>query len=178
LELAWNGPRLRVGAINGAADHSLNVWDHDHIRRLRNSLDDGLGLNEENVVAKSPGTPKSKAAAPVQFDMNSRERKGGKGRPGGPGGAGRRDDKRPPSRIVRLPPALIDRGEGWVIQKIGRIDEASHIAMGAEYHLIFDGHDPLTFDYLANARDRAKEAPPEKPQVEKVAIAPETGERQ
>jgi hypothetical protein len=129
-------------------------------------------------VAKSPGTPKSKAAAPVQFDMNSRERKGGKGRPGGPGGAGRgRDDKRPPSRIVRLPPALIDRGEGWVIQKIGRIDEASHIAMGAEYHLIFDGHDPLTFDYLANARDRAKEAPPEKPQVEKVAIAPETGER-
>jgi hypothetical protein len=163
LELAWNGPRLRVGAINGAADHSLNVWDHDHIRRLRNSLDDGLGLNEENVVAKSPGTPKSKAAAPVQFDMNSRERKGGKGRPGGPGGAG---------------PALIDRGEGWVIQKIGRIDEASHIAMGAEYHLIFDGHDPLTFDYLANARDRAKEAPPEKPQVEKVAIAPETGERQ
>jgi hypothetical protein len=103
-------------------------------------------------VAKSPGTPKSKAAAPVQFDMNSRERKGGKGRPGGPGGAGRgRDDKRPPSRIVRLPPALIDRGEGWVIQKIGRIDEASHIAMGAEYHLIFDGHDPLTFDYLANA---------------------------
>jgi hypothetical protein len=124
-------------------------------------------------VAKSPGTPKSKAAAPAQFDMNSRERKGGKGRPGGPGGAGRgRDEKRPPSRIVKLAPALIDRGEGWVIQKIGRIDEGSRSAVGAEYHLVFEGHDPLIFDYLAAARDRAKEAPPEKPQVEEVAAAP------
>jgi hypothetical protein len=124
-------------------------------------------------MAKSPGTPKGKAGAQAQFDMNSRERKGGKGRPGGPGGAGRgRDEKRPPSRIVTLPPALVDRGEGWVIQKIGKIDQASHAAMGAEYHLIFEGHDPLVFDYLGAARDRAKEAPPEKPQVEEIAAAP------
>ncbi len=124
-------------------------------------------------MAKSPGTPKAKAVAPAQFDMNSRERKGGKGRPGGPGGAGRsRDDKRTPSRIVRLPPSLIDRGEGWVIKKFGKVDEASHSAVGAEYHLVFDGHDPLVFDYLAAARDRAKEAPPEKPYVEEVAVAP------
>jgi hypothetical protein len=124
-------------------------------------------------MAKSPGTPKGKAGAPAQFDMNSRERKGGKGRPGGPGGAGRgRDEKRPPSRITSLPPALVDRGEGWVIQKIGRIDQASHVAVSAEYHLVFEGHDPLVFGFLGAARDRAKEPPPEKPQVEEVAAAP------
>jgi hypothetical protein len=118
-------------------------------------------------MAKAPGPPKGKTAAPAQFDMNSRERKGGgKGRPGG------RDEKRPPSRIVSLPPALVDRGEGWVIQKIGKIDQASHTAMGAEYHLVFEGHDPLVFDYLGAARDRAKEPPPEKPQVAEVAAAP------
>jgi hypothetical protein len=117
-------------------------------------------------MAKSPGPPKAKTAAPAQFDMNSRERKGGKG---GPGRG--RDDKRPPSRIVTLPPSVVDRGQGWIIQKIGKIDQASHAAVGAEYQLIFDGHTPLVFDYLSAARDRAKEAPPEK--VEDVAEPPD-----
>jgi hypothetical protein len=121
-------------------------------------------------MAKSPGTPKAKTAAPAQFDMNSRERKGGKGGPGGPGR--NRDDKRPPSRIVSLPPALVDRGEGWIIRKIGKVDQASHVAVGAEYQLIFEGHDPLVFDYLGAARDRAKEAPPENAQVAEVAADP------
>lgn len=121
-------------------------------------------------MAKSPGTPKAKTGAPAQFDMNSRERKGGKGGPGGPGRG--RDDKRPPSRIVTLPPASVDRGEGWVIQKIGKIDQASHVAMRAEYHLIFEGHDPLVFDYLSAARDRAKEAPPEHAPVAEAAADP------
>ena len=113
-------------------------------------------------MAKTPGTPKGKTNAPAQFDMNSRERKGGKGGAGGPGGPGRgREEKRPPSRIVTAPPSLVDRGEGWVIQKIGKIDQASHVAVGAEYHLIFEGHDPLVFDHLGAARGRAKEAPPE-----------------
>ncbi len=127
-------------------------------------------------MAKSPGTPKAKTAAPAQFDMNSRERKGGKG--GGPGGRGRdRDDKRPPSRIESLPPTLVDRGEGWVIKKIGKIDQASHAPAGAEYHLVFDGHDPLSFNFLGAARERAKEPPPEKP--EPVAAAePATDETQ
>ena len=111
-------------------------------------------------MAKSPGTPKAKTAAPAQFDMNSRERKGGKG--GGSGGPGRgREDKRPPSRIVSLPPTLVDRGEGWTILKIGKVDQASHVAVGAEYQLVFEGHDPMVFDYLGAARERAKEAPPE-----------------
>jgi hypothetical protein len=121
-------------------------------------------------MAKSPGTPKAKTAAPAQFDMNSRERKGGKGAPGGPGRG--RDDKRPPSRIVSLPPILVDRGEGWIIRKIGKIDQASHVAVGAEYQLIFEGHDPLVFDYLGAARGRAKEAPPETAQVAEVAADP------
>ncbi len=121
-------------------------------------------------MAKLPGTPKAKAGAPAQFDMYSRERKGGKGGPGGPGRG--RDDKRPPSRIVSLPPTLVDRGEGWIIRKIGKVDQASHVAMGAEYHLIFEGHDPLVFDYLGAARDRAKEAPPENAPVAEVAAEP------
>ena len=33
-------------------------------------------------MAKPPGTQKAKTAAPAQFDMNGRERKGGKGGPG------------------------------------------------------------------------------------------------
>ena len=124
-------------------------------------------------MAKLPGTPKAKTAAPAQFDMNSRERKGGKGGPGGPGRS--RDDKRPPSRVVNLPPTLVDRGEGWMIRKIGKVDQASHVAMGAEYQLIFEGHDPLVFDYLGAARDRAKEAPPENVQVAEVAADPAEG---
>ena len=123
-------------------------------------------------MAKSPGTPKAKTAAPAQFDMNSRERKGGKGGPGGPGRGRDRDDKRPPSRIESLPPTLVDRGEGWVIKKIGKIDQASHAPAGAEYQLVFDGHDPLSFNFLGAARDRSKEPPPEKPQVQEAA-APE-----
>ena len=113
-------------------------------------------------MAKAPGTPKPKTEAPAQFDMNSRERKGGKG---GFGGQGRgKTDKRPPAQIVTLPPTTVDRGEGWIIQKIGKIDQASHTAMGAEYRLVFDGHDALVFDYLSAARDRSKEAPPERPE--------------
>jgi hypothetical protein len=121
-------------------------------------------------MAKQPGPPKAKAAAPAQFDMNSRERKGGKG---GPGGSGRgRDEKRPPSRIVTSPPVTVDRGEGWVIRKIGRIDQASHAAVGAEYQLIFEGHDALIFEYLGAARERAKEPPPEPVQSAEVADEP------
>lgn len=122
-------------------------------------------------MAKTPGTPKAKTPAPAQFDMNSRERKGGKGGPGGPGRGRDRDEKRPPSRIVLLPPTMVDRGEGWTIRKIGKVDQASHTAVGAEYHLVFEGHDPLVFDFLGAARDRSKEAPPEK--VEEVVAAVE-----
>lgn len=125
-------------------------------------------------MAKTPGPPKAKADAPAQFDMNHRERKGGKGRPGGPGRG--RDEKRAPSRIVRLPAAVVDRGQGWVIHKIAKVEETSRAAMGAEYHLIFDGHEPLHFDYLTAARDRAKEAPPEKPVVEESPAAEEPAE--
>ena len=121
-------------------------------------------------MAKQPGTPKAKAPAPAQFDMNSRERKGGKGGPGGPGRG--RSDKRPPARIENLPPALVDRSEGWVIMKIAKIDQASHVAAGAEYQLIFEGHAPLMFDYLGGARERAKEAPPETAQPTKIAGDP------
>ena len=121
-------------------------------------------------MAKTPGPPKAKAAPPAQFDMNSRERKGGKGGPGGPGR--NQDSKRPPSRIVNLPPTLVDRGEGWLIRKVGKIDQASHVAMGAEYHLTFEGHDPLVFDHLGAARDRAKEAPPEIAPVAEVSAEP------
>ena len=119
-------------------------------------------------MAKEPGTPKPKSAAPAQFDMNSRERKGGKGGPGGPGRRGR-EVKRAPSRIETLPPSLVDRGEGWTIWKIGKIDQDSHAAVGAVYQLIFEGHEPLNFDYLGAARDRSKEPAPEKAQVEEVA---------
>ncbi|GAC1344547.1 MAG: hypothetical protein NVSMB18_22370 [Acetobacteraceae bacterium] len=122
-------------------------------------------------MAKTPGPPKPKTAAPAQFDMNSRERKGG-GKPGR-GGPGRgRDEKRPPSRVVSLPPTTVDRGEGWIIQKLGKIDQASHASAGAEYHLIFEGHEPLVFAYLSAARDRAKEAPPEKAEIAEVAVDP------
>lgn len=129
-------------------------------------------------MAKTPGPPKAKTAAPAQFDMNSRDRKGGggggKGGPGGFGGRGR-TEKRAPAQIVVLPPVSVDRGQGWVIQKIGRIDQASHAAIGAEYHLTFEGHDPIKFDYLSAARDRSKEPPPEivvpEPTPEPVAEA-------
>ncbi len=124
-------------------------------------------------MAKQPGTPKPKTPAPAQFDMNSRDRKGGKGGKGGPGGPGRgRDDKRPPARVVDLPPVLVDRGEGWVIKKIAKVDQASHVAMGAEYQLIFEGHDPLVFAYLGGARDRAKEPPPEPAPAAEATVDP------
>ena len=126
-------------------------------------------------MAKTPGPPKAKTAAPAQFDMNSRERKGGKGGPGGPGrgGPGRGgSDKRPPSQIVTLPAVSVDRGEGWIIQKIGKIDQASHVALGAEYRLVFEGHEALVFQFLGAARERAKEGPPEKVEVAEVVTEP------
>ena len=122
-------------------------------------------------MAKTPVTPKAKAGAPAQFDMNSRERKGS-GNGGRSGPARGRDEKRPPSQIVSLPPTSVDRGEGWVIQKLGKVDQASHTAMGAEYHLIFEGHDPLVFGYLSAARDRAKEPPPATEKVAESATDP------
>ena len=122
-------------------------------------------------MAKTPGPPKAKADAPAQFDMNSRERKGG-GKGGGRGPGRGRDEKRPPSQIISLPPTSVDRGEGWVIQKLGKIDQASHAAVGAEYHLVFEGHDPLVFGYLSAARDRAKEPPPEIAKPAEVATDP------
>ena len=121
-------------------------------------------------MAKTPGPPKAKTAAPAQFDMNSRERKGGKGGPGGPGRG--RTEKRPPGQIVTLPAVSVDRGEGWVIQKIGKIDQGSHVAVGAEYRLIFEGHEALLFEYLGAARERAKEGPPEVVPVAEVVADP------
>ncbi len=122
-------------------------------------------------MAKKPGTPKANTGAPAQFDMNSRDRKGGG--TGGRGGSGRgRDEKRAPSHIISLPPTSVDRGEGWVIQKLGKVDQASHAAMGAEYHLIFEGHDPLVFGYLSAARDRSKEPAPEAAPISEVATDP------
>ncbi|MDT7952230.1 MAG: hypothetical protein RQ966_12070 [Acetobacteraceae bacterium] len=123
-------------------------------------------------MAKQPGTPKAKTAAPAQFDMNRSERKGGRGGPGGPGRRGR-DEKRPPSRIESLPPVLVDRGQGWVIWKVGKVDQATHAPVRAEYHLVFEGHDPLVFDFLGAARDRSKEPPPEKPEPVAAVETPE-----
>ncbi len=119
-------------------------------------------------MAKTPGTPKAKTGAPAQFDMNSREGKGsGKGGRGGPGRG--RDEKRASSHIISLPPTSVDRGEGWVIQKLGKVDQSSHAVIGAEYHLIFEGHDPLVFGYLSAARDRAKAPPPETAKISEAA---------
>ncbi|WP_216851330.1 hypothetical protein [Acidisphaera sp. L21] len=127
-------------------------------------------------MAKTPGPPKAKAAPPAQFDLYARKGgSGGGGGKGGPGGPGRgRDEKRPPSRIINLPPTVVDRGEGWVIHKVGKVDQASHTPAGAEYQLVFEGHDPLIFSFLGAARDRSKEPPPEKaaPVEEPVAEEP------
>ena len=71
----------------------------------------------------------------------------------------------------------MDRGQGWVIQKLGKIDAESRAAAGAEYHLIFEGHEPLVFAYLGAARERAKEAPPEQvaPESAQAAAVAEEG---
>ena len=81
-------------------------------------------------------------------------------------------DKRPPSQIVNLPPTSVDRGEGWIIQKFGKVDQASHASAGAEYHLIFEGREPLVFAYLGAARDRAKQPPPETARTAEVPADP------
>lgn len=44
--------------------------------------------------------------------------------------------------------------------------------MGAEYQLIFEGHDPLVFAHLGSARDRAKEPPPETAQAAEISDEP------
>ncbi len=81
-----------------------------------------------------------------------------------------------PAGSWSLPPSLVDRGEGWIIRKIGKIDQASHVAVGAEYHLIFEGHEALVFDQLGTARARSKEGPPEKAPVAEAAAEPEVAE--
>ena len=67
-----------------------------------------------------------------------------------------------------------DRGAGWVIQKVGKVDQASHAQVGTEYRLTFEGHEALVFGYLGAARERAKGPAPEK--VEVVESVAEVGE--
>ena len=122
-------------------------------------------------MAQAPGGAKGgkSANAPMQFDMNKRDGKfSGKGRPGG-----RDDAKRAPSRVESFPPSVVDRGTGFVITKVARVDLASRAPVGAEYFLTFEGHEPIRFAFLGAARERAKEPPPEKPAAPVAETAPE-----
>jgi hypothetical protein len=102
--------------------------------------------------------------------------RGGKG-PRGPGGGRRggphRDDRR---REARGEPSggratgridevavVVDRREGVRVLKISRVEHASHRVVGVVYRVEFEGREPIDFDRLGAARDRAKEPPPELP---------------
>ena len=125
-------------------------------------------------MAQAPGGAKGgkSASAPMQFDMNKRDGKfSGKGKPGGMG-RGRDDAPRAPSRIESLPPSIVDRGPGFVITKVARVDLASRAPVGAEYFLAFEGHDPIPFAFLKAARDRSKEPAPEKLAPAEAALEP------
>jgi hypothetical protein len=101
----------------------------------------------------------------------------GVGRRGGP----RRDDRR---REARGEPSggratgridevavVVDRREGVRVLKISRVEHASHRVVGVVYRVEFEGREPIDFDRLGAARDRAKEPPPELP-----ADAPEASD--
>jgi hypothetical protein len=102
--------------------------------------------------------------------------RGGKG-PRGPGGGRRggprRDDRR---REARGEPSggratgridevavVVDRREGVRVLKVSRVEHASHRVVGVVYRVEFEGREPIDFDRLGAARDRAKEPPPELP---------------
>ena len=103
--------------------------------------------------------------------------RGGKG-PQGPGGGRRdgahRDDRRrdgrpgePSSgrttgRVEELA-VVVDRRERVRVLKISRVEHASHRVIGVVYRVEFEGREPIDFDRLGAARDRAKEPPPELP---------------
>ena len=100
--------------------------------------------------------------------------RGGKG-PRGPGGGRRggprRDDRR---REARGEPSggratgridevavVVDRREGVRVLKISRVEHASYRVVGVVYRVEFEGREPIDFDRLGAALDRAKEPPPE-----------------
>jgi len=103
--------------------------------------------------------------------------RGGKA-PRGPGGGrrdgARRDDRRcdgrrgEPSggratgRIDEVA-VVVDRREGVRVLKVSRVEHASHRVVGVVYRVEFEGREPIDFDRLGAARDRAKEPPPELP---------------
>jgi len=58
---------------------------------------------------------------------------------------------------------LVDRREGVRVLKVSRVERASHRVVGVLYRVEFEGCEPIEFDRLGAARDRAREPAPERP---------------
>ena len=104
----------------------------------------------------------------------------GGGRRGGP----RRDDRRREARRelsggqatgrIDEVAVVVDRREGVRVLKISRVEHASHRVVGVVYRVEFEGREPIDFDRLGAARDRAKEPPPELPAAAPAASGGES----
>ena len=58
---------------------------------------------------------------------------------------------------------VVDRREGVRVLKVSRVERAFHRVVGVLYRVEFEDCEPIDFDRLGAARDRAREPAPERP---------------
>lgn len=91
---------------------------------------------------------------------------GGRDRRGGPHRGERRGGGAPVERPVGPTDeaaVLVDRREGVRVVKVSTVERASRRVVRVVYRVEFAGHDPIGFDRLGAARERAAGPPPERP---------------
>ena len=91
---------------------------------------------------------------------------GGRDRRGGPHRGERRGGGAPVERPVGPTDeaaVLVDRREGVRVVKVSTVERASRRVVRVVYRVEFVGHDPIGFDRLGAARERAAGPPPERP---------------
>ena len=117
------------------------------------------------AASKAPGS-KAAAAKPAAFEMGRSRPDGKSGKFPRNGKSGRRDDApRAPVRMEQRR-VRVDGGPGVSVFKISQVDVSSRVEQSARYTVEFDGHGPIAFDRLGEARARSKEPVPALPAEE------------
>ena len=98
-------------------------------------------------------TSRGRAARGPRDGRRGRPHRDGRGEPHGARAVG------PVDEVT----VVVDRREGVRVLKVSRVERASHRIVGVLYRVEFEGCEPIEFDRLGAARDRAKAPPPERP---------------
>lgn len=108
-----------------------------------------------NKTAAPRDTAKPSDRPAGQKPGKGRRDAGGKGR----GGRDKAPDRAPAGRVVETSVVVDRAGTGQVTKKT-RTSFPGATVLGITYEVVFEGHPPLPFDRLGQARERLKEGAP------------------